>query len=137
MSDPFADLRAMHDHYGVTEVVAGFDREKMQKFLSFRRMSMQEELDEFDRAVEQDDPENAVDALIDLLVFTIGTLDLWQVDIAKAWDVVHKANMSKRVGIKANRPNPLGLPDLMKPEGWVAPTHEGNHGRFPETLPID
>jgi len=36
--------------------------------------------------------------------------------------------MSKEVGIKASRPNPLGLPDLVKPEGWQAPSHEGNHG---------
>ncbi len=36
--------------------------------------------------------------------------------------------MAKERGIKPGRPNPLGLPDLMKPEGWVAPSHEGNHG---------
>jgi len=36
--------------------------------------------------------------------------------------------MNKQVGIKASRPNPLGLPDLIKPEGWVGPDHTGNHG---------
>jgi len=36
--------------------------------------------------------------------------------------------MTKEVGIKASRPNPLGLPDLIKPEGWQPPSHQGNHG---------
>jgi hypothetical protein len=30
--------------------------------------------------------------------------------------------------VKESRPNPLGLPDLIKPAGWTAPSHEGNHG---------
>jgi hypothetical protein len=41
---------------------------------------------------------------------------------------VLEANMAKEVGRKESRPNPLGLPDLIKPEGWTAPSHEGNHG---------
>ena len=43
---------------------------------------------------------------------------------------VLKANMKKEVGRKETRPNPLGLPDLVKPEGWEAPSHEGNHGKL-------
>jgi hypothetical protein len=36
--------------------------------------------------------------------------------------------MAKSPGVKEGRPNPFGLPDLIKPEGWEAPNHEGNHG---------
>jgi hypothetical protein len=36
--------------------------------------------------------------------------------------------MSKEPGIKEGRPNPLGLPDLVKPEFWQAPTHKDNLG---------
>ena len=36
--------------------------------------------------------------------------------------------MSKVLGVKKERPNPLGLPDLAKPEGWKSPSHVGNHG---------
>jgi predicted HAD superfamily Cof-like phosphohydrolase len=71
-----------------------------------------------------------VDALIDVCVFAIGTLDLLGVDANKAWDSVYKANMNKNVGIKEGRPNPFGLPDLIKPEDWTPPSHEGNHGKF-------
>ena len=38
--------------------------------------------------------------------------------------------MAKVIGIKPSRPNPLGVPDLVKPEGWMAPNHVDNHGLF-------
>ena len=80
------------------------------------------------------DPEEIVDGLIDLCVVAIGTLDAYGVDPYDAWDEVLDANMAKEPGVKEGRPNPLGLPDLLKPEGWTAPSHEGNHGILPETL---
>ena len=55
-------------------------------------------------------------------------LNAFGIDAYKAWDQVHQANMSKEVGVKKERPNPLGLPDLVKPEGWINPSHSGNHG---------
>jgi hypothetical protein len=36
--------------------------------------------------------------------------------------------MAKKTGVKESRPNPLGLPDLIKPEGWVGPEHKDNVG---------
>jgi len=89
---------------------------------------LQEELDEMKHAAATNNPEEVVDALIDLCVVAIGTLDAYDVNSYKAWDDVHVANMSKAVGVKASRPNPLGLPDLIKPEGWKAPSHKGNYG---------
>ena len=89
---------------------------------------MQEELDEMKIAAQASDAEEVVDALIDLCVVAIGTLDAYGVNAYKAWDEVHTANMTKEVGVKESRPNPLGLPDLVKPEGWTAPSHAGNHG---------
>ena len=38
--------------------------------------------------------------------------------------------MAKEVGIKKERPNPYGLPDLIKPDDWEPPCHEDNHGKF-------
>lgn len=126
--DWVADIRNMHDHYGLTEVFEAFDDEKKKLFLEFRANFLQEELDEL--KANMDNPEEIVDALIDLCVVAIGTLDTYGVDSHRAWDEVLTANMNKRVGIKEGRPNPLGLPDLMKPEGWTPPSHEGNHGRL-------
>lgn len=123
------DIADMHTKYGVNEKVREFDKEKLEKFLEFRISFLQEELDELKD--NKGNPEEVVDALVDLCVVAIGTLDAFDVDAYAAWDRVHEANMSKEVGVKASRPNPLGLPDLIKPEGWTAPSHEGNHGIIP------
>jgi len=118
-------MNDMHAKFGVREVVSKMDADKLTEFLEFRIGCLQEELDEPKAARNGDD---AVDALIDLSVFAIGTLDLFGIDAEMAWNRVYAANISKEVGIKEARPNPLGLPDLIKPEGWTAPSHEGNHG---------
>jgi predicted HAD superfamily Cof-like phosphohydrolase len=121
------DIWRMHKHYGVHPVIDKMDDETLAKFLEFRINFLQEELDELRRA---EGAEDVVDALIDLCVVAIGTLDGFGVDSHRAWDEVLDANMKKETGVKASRPNPLGLPDLIKPEGWTAPSHEGNHGLF-------
>lgn len=121
-----ADIAEMHAKYGVNEKVREFDGEKLKQFLEFRVKFLEEELNELKD--NMNNPEEIVDALIDLCVVAIGTLDAFDIDSYKAWNEVHKANMNKEVGIKASRPNPLGLPDLIKPEGWTAPSHEHNHG---------
>ena len=119
------DMWHMHDKFGVQEVVEDFDAEKLKMFLEFRVKFLQEELDELKTAKNGDD---VVDALIDLCVVAIGTLDLFKIDAQLAWQRVYLANMTKQVGVKESRPNPLGLPDLIKPNGWVAPTHADNVG---------
>lgn len=120
------DIEDMHTKYGVNQKVREFDAEKLRQFLEFRVKFLEEELNELKD--NMNNPEEIVDALVDLCVVAIGTLDAFDVNAALAWDAVHKANMNKQVGVKASRPNPLGLPDLIKPEGWTAPSHEGNHG---------
>lgn len=128
MVDWVNDINEMHEHYKVHSVVKNMDKEMLAKFLDFRFNFLQEEIDEGKSAITANDPEEIVDALIDLCVVAIGTLDLLSVDCHKAWQEVLKANMNKEVGIKEGRPNPLGMPDLIKPPGWQAPAHTGNHG---------
>lgn len=129
-----ADMKQMHTKFGVNEVVEKFDSEKLAKFLEFRIKFLQEELDELKTADNADD---VVDALIDLCVVAIGTLDLYEVNAHESWNRVWHANMAKEVGVKESRPNPLGLPDLVKPKGWQAPTHAGNTGLFDKVqLPL-
>lgn len=120
------DIEDMHTKYGVNEKIRTFDKEKLKQFLEFRIAFLEEELTELKDNINN--PEEIVDALIDLCVVAIGTLDAFDVNANIAWDAVHTANMAKEVGIKASRPNPLGLPDLIKPEGWRAPSHENNYG---------
>ena len=127
------DIHEMHAKYGVHEWVEGEkdkdDWSRLGKFLEFRLKFLQEELDETRAAAIIDgDPAEVVDGLIDLCVVAIGTLDAFGVDAQKAWEEVHTANMAKERGIKESRPNPLGLPDLIKPEGWKGPNHVDNTG---------
>ena len=119
------DINEMHEHYGVPQVVKTMSPEKLKQFLEFRINFIREELNELETA---ETAEDIVDALIDLCVVAIGTLDSFEVDANEAWDEVLEANMNKKTGMNASRPNPMGLPDLIKPKGWKAPSHEGNHG---------
>lgn len=135
----FHDMIVMHQKYGVNkwmqaEQQSDVDVRRLKKFMEFRLGMMQEELDETKQAFKDNNPEEIVDGIIDLCVFAIGTLEVFGVDANKAWDQVYKANMSKEVGIKEGRPNPLGLPDLVKPEGWEGPSHEGNHGNISDSF---
>jgi len=148
-NDWVRDINDMHAKFGVhkwvAQKVAESDTETLRKYMQFRIDFLKEELLEtakaaglqpalnkdnelvFIRSGADADPEEIVDGLIDLCVVAIGTLDAFGIDAYKAWDAVHTANMAKEPGVKPSRPNPLGLPDLIKPEGWTAPSHEGNH----------
>jgi len=122
------DIEDMHAKYGFHKAVERLSPEDKKKFLNFRLSFLKEELAEMEKAMQEDNKEEIVDALIDLCVVAIGTLDLFNVNAYAAWDEVFEANMNKNPGVKASRPNPLGLPDLIKPEGWVAPSHKNNTG---------
>jgi predicted HAD superfamily Cof-like phosphohydrolase len=148
MSDWANDIYMMHNKFGVRDWFAANkdNKELMAKYLTFRlNMCLEELLETAEAAdlelgisedgkfafmgdVSKTDPEEIVDGLIDLCVFSIGTLDVFGVDANEAWDRVYDANMAKSVGVKEGRPNPFGLPDLVKPGGWQAPDHTGNHG---------
>lgn len=123
------DIAEMHNKYGVKEWVNN-NPDKLEQLLHFRISFLKEEYEETFKAAGEKDPEEIVDGLIDLCVVAIGTLDAFGIDSEKAWNAVLKANMAKEVGVKETRPNPLGLPDLIKPKGWTAPSHEDNHGKL-------
>jgi len=118
-----SDMANMHNHYGIK--LDHFTPEQLRKFLNFRIDFLAEELQELQDATSADD---AVDALVDLCVIAIGTLQLYGVDSALAWNRVLEANMKKEVGVKTTRPQAGDLPDLVKPDGWIAPHHYDNVG---------
>ena len=136
MNDWANDIYMMHNKFGVKEwFEANKDnKDLMDKYLRFRLSMCKEELDETLAAVATKDPEEIVDGLIDLCVVAIGTLDAFGVDAHKAWNEVLVANMDKSVGVKESRPNPLGLPDLVKGEDWEPPSHKGNYGDLPNNF---
>lgn len=126
-----ADIAKMHTKFGVNPIVRSLDKDKLKSFLEFRIKFLQEELTEMRDAFSEGGAKAAdeiVDALIDLCVVAIGTLDAFDVDAYTAWNRVTDANMQKEPGVNPNRPNEFGFPDMVKPAGWKAPTHVDNVG---------
>ena len=126
------DIQDMQYKYGVHKWIHDNrdNIDNLRKYLEFRIDFLREELDETEAALVSMDSEEIVDGLIDLCVVAIGTLDAFGVDPYKAWDEILRANLSKEVGVKPERPNPMGLPDLIKPEDWEGPDHSDNHGKL-------
>ena len=69
-----------------------------------------------------DNPIDEIDALVDSMIFAIGGLrriGLTKRQASLAMTAVLDANDQKAAGRKASRD--FGVPDAIKPEGWVAP----------------
>ena len=122
------DVARLHEKFGFHESIEKMDPETLYAMLEFRYRFMEEEMKELEEAIATNDAEQIIDAFIDLCVIATTTLDLFKVDFGKAWTEVHKANMKKIRGVKDSRPNPIGLPDLVKPKKWKGPDHTDNHG---------
>lgn len=126
--DVSTDMHMMHQYYGVNDAVENLSAADLASFIRFRYDFLQEEVNEGKAAIIERNSEEIVDSLIDIIVVAAGTLDLLQVDFQKAWFEVLRANMTKQVGVKASRPNPLSLPDLIKTPDWTPPSHDDNYG---------
>lgn len=127
-NDWVRDIDRMHQTFSHSGKSKEMDKKTLNSFLKFRVDFLEEELTELKKASKEKDAEEIVDALIDLCVVAIGTLDVFEVDSHRAWNEVLNKNMEKRAGSNSTRPNSFGFPDLVKPEGWSAPSHNGNHG---------
>jgi len=107
-------VHKMHVKFGMTPIqVKWTDEEK-----DFRITCMEEELGEY---IAAETKEDELDALLDLVVFAIGTADrqgMLQV-FEEGFERVMQANCRKEAGPNKKR-NSFAL-DLRKPQGWKAP----------------
>lgn len=116
-----ADIFTLQSHFGFIERVKNMSDEEISKFfLEFGPSQLQEEVNEIKSAKT---PEEYIDGLIDLTVFALQYMVLGGFNVGHSWDEVYRANKEKEVGEKPTRPNPFGLPDLIKPDHWKAPLH--------------
>lgn len=121
--DIIQDTRHMLDHYG-------FGPDQMTPGrLAFRLDLLAEEMGELEDAHTTANAGEFVDALIDITVIALGTLQLCDIDIDRAWQAVHAANMTKSRGAKPGRHSDGW--DLTKPVDWQAPCHDDNVGILP------
>lgn len=107
-------VRKMHEHFDL--VYDGPPRNLDPEEKAFRIAAMQEELDEFKASIDLVDE---YDAMLDLLVFTIGTLDRMGLPVFQGFRAVMDCNMQKTVGPNSKRGG--FSRDLVKPEGFEGP----------------
>jgi len=114
MNNMLIRIKDMHYKFGIRDKDIPFSREEK----AFRITAMQEELDEYTCANTKEDE---LDALVDLVVFALGTAErqgMLEV-FDEAFQRVMNANCAKRVG--GNKKRGSFAIDLVKPEGWKAP----------------
>lgn len=104
----------MHAHFGITAYIVPFSLPEKD----FRVRCLEEEIKEYHEAETKADE---LDALVDLVVFALGTAERQGMlgVFEEAFERVMKANMVKQVGKNEKRDN-FAI-DLIKPEGWTAP----------------
>lgn len=86
---------------------------------TFRLNRLQEEVNEYDEAIQEGDMAKACDALVDLVYIAIGNALIHGYPMAEVWSRVHKANMAKVRATSADQSRHGTTLDIIKPEGWV------------------
>jgi predicted HAD superfamily Cof-like phosphohydrolase len=109
--NPFKDHQMFMLASGQTTGIENVDQYKLYYSL------IKEEVQELDDSTTREDD---VDALIDIMVVTIGALHSIGVDVEGAWKEVHDSNMAK---VDAGTGAVLRREDgkILKPEGWQPP----------------
>ena len=120
--DPVKDIKYLYDIIFKDKPECRYDgmpRLLPEKATVTRVIMMQEELNEYIEASENRDLEAILDALIDLMVFTVGAVYLHGLSdiFEEAWYRVQNANLKKFAGDKGRG----STCDMIKPNGWNPP----------------
>jgi len=114
MSDIFNDQRKFMRACGQT--TDQFDEKQYRMYCDLIR----EETQELQAALQVNDPEEQLDALIDILVVTAGALHSFGVDADGAWKEVMRSNFAK-VDPRTVKVTRREDGKVLKPEGWEPP----------------
>lgn len=95
------------------------DTYNADQYALYRRL-IDEEVGELQQAVSTDDRVEQLDALIDILVVTIGALHSAGFDAEGAWQEVMKTNFAK-INPDTGLVNKREDGKVLKPAGWKAP----------------
>ena len=116
MESKLMDLvKAMHEKFGLENTKGVLHLTKEEK--EFRSPAMLEELNEY---IAADTLVDQYDALLDLIVFAVGTLERHGFPLLAGFEKVMEANMAKELGQNGEKRGGFKR-DLVKPEGWTAP----------------
>ena len=115
MVNPFADQKKFMD--ACDQPTAGTKNEKQYDLY---RNLISEEVGELIEAVQNDDRVEQLDALIDILVVTIGAIHSMGADAEGAWKEVLQTNLAK-IDSKTGKVIKRNDGKVLKPKGWQAP----------------
>lgn len=134
MASVFADVLAMHKKFKVPKYdlihISDNPEDQTPEFremIKFRKDFIQEEVDELTTAIQDQEPLEAVDAIIDMMVVGIGLLAQLHIDeeqMQAHWDEVWECNMSKVLAPNREDSKRGHKFDLIKPPGWKGPDHD-------------
>ena len=114
MTNPFLDqsrfMRACN------QTVGAWNEPQFNLYTSL----IQEEVDELWAANAAADPKECLDALIDILVVTVGAIHSLGADGTGAWNEVMRTNFAK-IDPATGRVNKREDGKVLKPEGWTPP----------------
>lgn len=111
----------MHEKFGISGIkLKEHPQSLSEEEREFRIVCLNEEVQEFEDAVTL---EEEIDAMIDLTVFALGTLERMGVHFQPHWNEVRRANMAKELCQSASESKRNFAIDLKKPKDWVAPDH--------------
>lgn len=138
----FDVVRDVEDfHRKFDQLYNGRPRVLDQELQDFRVMFLEEELEEYIGASVYaadmlagrvaPDPgefvtalESQIDSLVDLVYVALGTAHLQGFDFRTAWRRVQRANMAKVMATSAADSKRGYAGDVVKPDGWEAPSHK-------------
>jgi predicted HAD superfamily Cof-like phosphohydrolase len=98
------------------------DKEDQQQYLMYVGL-IEEETKEFEQALLDNDRVEQLDALIDILVVTIGAIHSAGFDAEGAWKEVMRTNFAK-IDKETGKVRKREDGKVLKPAGWVPPNLE-------------
>ena len=114
MTNPFRDQEKFMR--ACDQSVEGFNQEQFKLYLSL----IEEEFKELQVAVNNSDQVETLDALIDILVVTIGTIHSMGSDAEGAWKEVMSTNFAK-IDKDTGKVRKREDGKVLKPTGWEPP----------------
>ena len=117
MTNPFTDQAQFMS--ACEQVVSKHHGDQYRLYLKL----IQEEVNELTDAVLAQDKVEQLDALIDILVVTIGALHSLGVDAEGAWNEVMRTNFAK-IDAVTGKVLKRGDGKILKPQGWQPPSLE-------------
>lgn len=109
-------VKKMHEKFGLANNGCPVHLSPEEK--AFRIVALREEIDEYEASSNLVDE---YDALIDLMVFAVGTFERQGLPLQKGFDTVMACNMKKELAGSSENSKRAFKRDLVKPQGWAGP----------------